>query len=32
MAKVEWLTSFENALAKSRETGKHVFLDFFDPG
>ncbi len=30
--KVNWLDSLDEGLKKAQETGKFVFLDFFNPG
>jgi len=32
MASINWITSFEAALEKAKETGQPVLLDFFNPG
>lgn len=29
---VEWLTSLEEGLARAKETGRVLLLDFFNPG
>lgn len=31
MEQIEWLTSFEDGLAKAKTINKMVFLDFFNP-
>jgi hypothetical protein len=31
MEQIEWLTGFEDGLAKARAENKMVFLDFFNP-
>jgi hypothetical protein len=31
MEQIEWLTSFEDGLAKAKAANKMVFLDFFNP-
>jgi hypothetical protein len=31
-SKIEWETQYEKALEKSKNEGKPVFLDFFNPG
>lgn len=31
MEQIEWLTSFEDGLAKAKAENKMVFLDFFNP-
>lgn len=31
MEQIEWLTAFEDGLAKAKAEGKMVFLDFFNP-
>jgi len=32
MAQINWITSFEEGLAKSKAEEKLVFMDFFSPG
>lgn len=29
---MEWINDFDQALGLAKESGKHVFLDFFSPG
>ncbi len=30
--KIEWETSMDKALSRAKVEGKHVLLDFFNPG
>ena len=32
MAQINWITDFDEGLARSRREGKPVFADFFNPG
>ena len=31
-ATINWETDMEKALARARDEGKHVLMDFFNPG